>query len=42
MEQLADISHIVAFAGVLQASVEDGTVCPRSFPDLDSSAYNRI
>ena len=31
MEQLADISHIVVFAGVLQASVEDGTVCPE-FP----------
>jgi len=29
MEQLADISHIVVFSGVLQASVEDGTVCPK-------------
>ena len=29
MEQLADISHIVVFAGVIQASIEDGTVCPK-------------
>jgi len=29
MEQLANISHIVIFAGVLQESVEDETVCPK-------------